>query len=83
MPLAIFLKKMKTFGDFFLKKCQVFGNFLAVKWQFSGGSGHDLALLNIVTSRSEIVVRGVQLSAQASGIAGTTGSNRGQIYVRS
>ena len=40
--MAIFLKKMKIFGNFFLKKCQAFGNFLTVKWQFSGGSGWEL-----------------------------------------
>ena len=51
--MAIFLKKMKIFGNFFLKKCQVFGNFLTVKWQFSGGSDVNSAntdgLLFIIT----------------------------------
>ena len=39
LPMAIFLKKMKIFGNFLEKKCLGFGNFLTVKWQFSGGSG--------------------------------------------
>ena len=49
--MAIFLEKMKIFGNFFeknenfwqffWKKCQVFGNFFTVKCQFSGGTEHD------------------------------------------
>jgi len=39
--MAIFLKKIKIFGNF-LKKCQVFGNFFTLKWQFSGGSDMNL-----------------------------------------
>ena len=37
LQLAIFLKKMKDFGNF-LKFFQVFVNFWTVKWQLSGGS---------------------------------------------
>jgi len=52
--MAIFLKKMKIFGNFFgknenfwqffWKKCQVFGISLTFKWQFSGGSGQYLEI---------------------------------------